>query len=105
MKKPLLIAVGATLMLSAGHVKAADLAAGEERYRVNCVNCHGREGKGMASFPSIAGRDAEYIEDRLTTYRAREMVGPNSAIMMSLVDDLSDDEIDNLAAYISTTFR
>jgi cytochrome c553 len=105
MKKPLFIAVGAILMVSAEYGKAADLAAGEQRYRVNCVNCHGREGKGMASFPSIAGRDAEYIEDRLTTYRAREMVGPNSAIMMSLAGDLSDAEIENLAAYISTTFQ
>lgn len=105
MKKPLLIAVGATLMVNAEYVKAADLAAGEQRYNVNCVNCHGREGKGMASFPSISGQDAEYIQDRLTTYRAREMVGPNSAIMMSLVGDLSDAEIENLAAYISTTFR
>ena len=82
-----------------------DAAAGETRYMENCVNCHGKAGKGMASFPSIAGRDASYIADRLTQYRAKEKVGPNSAIMMSLAGDLSDDDIANLAAYVSTTFR
>jgi mono/diheme cytochrome c family protein len=98
-------ACGVALILGASEASAGDVAAGEERYLVNCVNCHGREGKGMASFPAIQGRDAEYIADRLTTYRAREMVGPNSAIMMSLTGDLSDEDIANLAAYISTTFE
>ena len=59
----------------------------------------------MASFPAIEGNDATYISDRLTTYRAREMVGPNSVLMWSLAADLSDDDIENLAAYISETFQ
>jgi cytochrome c553 len=84
---------------------AGDVAAGEARYGVNCVNCHGAGGQGMASFPGIQGRDADYIADRLQTYRAREMVGPNSAIMMSLVADLSDEDIANLAAFISDRFN
>jgi cytochrome c553 len=33
------------------------------------------------------------------------MVGPNSAIMMSLVADLSDEDIANLAAFISDRFN
>lgn len=105
MKMLLLLTVGATLTLSVAEARGGDLAAGEERYRVNCVNCHGREGKGMASFPALAGRDAEYIAGRLASYRAKEKVGPNSAIMMSLTGELSDDDIANLAAYIATTFR
>ena len=82
-----------------------DAVAGKERYLVNCFNCHGKTGKGMASFPPILGKDAEYISDRLTAYRAREKVGPNSAIMMSLASELSDDDIANLAVYISATFK
>jgi cytochrome c553 len=93
-------AAGSDIDLSTG-----DVAAGEQRYKVNCVNCHGKSGQGMASFPSIAGREAAYIAERLASYRAREMVGPNSAIMMSLTRDLTDAEIANLAAYISSTFE
>ncbi len=102
---PLLIAICAILVLSVEASRAGDIAAGEQRYNVNCVNCHGRAGKGMASFPSIAGQDADYIAERLRQYRAREKVGPNSAIMMSLVAELTDEEIANLAVYVSTTFE
>ena len=81
-----------------------DIAAGEARYAENCVNCHGRTGRGMASFPAIEGRDAEYIADRLLSYRSREMIGPNSALMFSLSEELTDQEIANLAAFIADAF-
>ena len=104
--KSLLPAMGVALMLAASGAHAeGDVAAGEARYGQNCVSCHGKTGKGMASFPSLAGRETDYIADRLTTYRAREKVGPNSAIMMSHAAELSDAEIANLAAYISTSFE
>jgi cytochrome c553 len=97
--------VGVVLACHVVPAMAADIAAGESRYEVNCVNCHGAAGQGMASFPAIRGRDAAYIADRLETYRAREMVGPNSAIMMSLSADLSDEDIANLAAFIEHRFN
>ena len=95
----------AALCLSATGAIAGDVAAGEPRYRVNCVNCHGKTGKGMAAFPSVVGRDADYLAGRLTSYRAKEKIGPNSAIMMSLTSELSDEDIANLAAYMASTFR
>jgi cytochrome c553 len=110
MKRFLNIAAGAVLAtLAAGAVArtaaAADLAEGQKRYNVNCVNCHGNAGQGMASFPAIRGREAAYIVEKLETYRAREMVGPNSAIMMSLSSDLTDADIANLAAFIADRFQ
>ena len=105
MKMPLLLAIGASLALSVAEARDGDAVAGKKRYLVNCVNCHGAAGKGMASFPPLLGRDADYIADRLIKYRAREKVGPNSAIMMSLSGELSDDDIANLAAYVSATFQ
>ncbi len=105
MKMPLLLTVCAALTLSVAEARGGDAVAGKTRYLVNCVNCHGATGKGMASFPSLVGRDADYISARLVKYRNREKVGPNSAIMMSLTGELSDDDIANLAAYVSTTFQ
>ena len=104
MKLQLTLAIGAAVALGMAEARAGDAAAGKARYLVNCVNCHGKAGKGMASFPSIVGRNADYVAGRLTKYRAREKVGPNSAIMMSLASELSDEEIANLAAYVSTAF-
>ncbi len=105
MKKLQLLLVCGVAALGASPALGEDTTTGEARYAENCVNCHGKAGKGMASFPSIVGRDAEYIAGRLMQYRAKEKVGPNSAIMMSWAEKLSDDEIDSLAAYISTAFQ
>ena len=105
MKKLQLLAVCAAVAVGTSDAHGGDAAVGEARYAESCVTCHGRAGKGMASFPAIAGRDADYIADRLRQYRAREQVGPNSAIMMSWAETLSDEEIADLAAYISTSFR
>lgn len=99
------LAIATALPAIAAEDLVPDPAAGEERYRVNCVNCHGRTGRGMAAFPSITGRDADYIADRLMSYRAREAVGPNSALMFSLSDDLTDQQIADLAAFIAETFQ
>jgi cytochrome c553 len=59
----------------------------------------------MASFPSLAGRDMDYIAKRLKQYRAGEKVGSNSALMMPNAANLSDAEIANLATYISQNFN
>lgn len=89
----------------AGAFEAADIAAGELMYANACAQCHGRSGRGMASFPSIAGKEASYISKRLEQYRAGEAVGPNSALMMPVAAELSDEDIANLATFISRDFK
>jgi len=83
-------------------VAAADLKAGEGLYKKVCRACHGPKAQGMASFPKLAGNDADYLASRLHQYRDGEKVGPNSALMMPVAAKLSDDDIANVAAYIAT---
>ncbi|MFO8154273.1 c-type cytochrome [Thioalkalivibrio sp.] len=80
---------------------AGDVDAGRDRY-ATCISCHGAEGEGSGIFPKISGRSADYIADRLTTYRSGEEVGPNSALMMPQATGLSDEAIADLAAYIAS---
>ncbi len=100
-----LLVIGTVAAFGMAPAQADDIVAGESLYAESCVACHGASGRGMASFPSITGRDADYIAKRLKQYRAGEQVGPNSGLMAPAATDLSDDDIANLAAYISTTFE
>lgn len=79
---------------------AGDAVAGETRYGQSCHACHGPAGKGAASYPKISGNEIEYTIEKLKAYRAGQKVGPNSALMIMMAKPLSDEEIENLAAYL-----
>lgn len=101
MKISLFFVIATALTMGSATLQAADKAAGEALYAEACAQCHGPNGKGMASFPSLSGRDADYITSRLETYRTGEKVGSNSFLMIPNATDLSDDDIANLAAFIT----
>jgi cytochrome c553 len=107
MKAAVALAVACAASLGPGveAARAGDVAAGEARYAQTCANCHGKSGRGMASFPSIKGRAPDYIADKLTRYRAGEKIGPNALLMIPMASELTDEEIANLAAFVSSTFR
>lgn len=100
MKRILLLAMACALSLN--QAQAADTAAGKSLYASNCAQCHGPTAKGMASFPSLTGQEAGYIQSRLETYRAGEKVGANSSLMIPNARNLSDDDIANLSAFLSS---
>lgn len=103
MKKKMLAAALAVGCLAApAGAQAQDVAEGETLYRSVCRACHGPTARGMASFPRLAGRDADYLETRLVQYRAGETVGPNTALMRPHAANLSDEEIAAVSAYIAT---
>lgn len=70
-----------------------------------CAACHGQQGQGMGMFPALAGRDSEYIIDRLTTYKNRGEVGKMSATMWSQASLLSDQDIETLGKFIEETLE
>lgn len=70
-----------------------------------CAACHGQEGQGMAVFPALAGRDSEYIVDRLTTYKNRGQVGGMSSTMWAQAGQLSDQDIQTLGEFIEETMK
>lgn len=82
------------------HGFAGDKALGEERYYKSCVSCHGQAGKGAASYPKVSGNDVSYTTEKLKAYREGIKQGPNSSLMIMMAKPLTDEEIDNLAAYL-----
>lgn len=84
---------------------AVDLAVGEKLFKTTCRTCHGPKAQGMASFPKLAGKDADYLLNRLNQYHAGETVGPNSKLMIPVAKKLSDEERASVSAYIAETFQ
>ena len=67
-----------------------------------CAACHGQQGEGMAVFPKLAGQSADYIADRLNTYKNRGEVGPMSSTMWAQAGMLSANDMEMLGKYIET---
>jgi len=65
-----------------------------------CAACHGQNGEGMAVFPALAGQSADYIIDRLTTYKNRGEVGAMSSTMWAQAGMLSEQDIETIGKFI-----
>jgi len=70
-----------------------------------CAACHGDEGQGMAVFPKLAGRNAEYIIGRLNTYKNRGEVGNMSATMWGQAGMLSPKDIETIGKFIEVELK
>jgi cytochrome c553 len=88
------------LTLATLQASAADSAAGQKKY-VLCAGCHGPTGAGNEAlkYPRLAGRDAAYVAAQLRAFKSG---GRDNATMKAMVAGLTEQDIDNLAAYIAT---
>jgi cytochrome c553 len=79
------------LAAAAGNpVEGKELAAG-------CGGCHGQDGNSSAPiFPKLAHQHAGYISKQLHDFKSQKRPEPT---MSALAESLSDDEIEDLAAY------
>lgn len=76
------------------NIAAEGAALAEEK---GCIACHGLNGKGTGpTFPNLHGQWPSYLRTQLHKYRDGERV---NAIMNPLASELSDEDIDVLAAY------
>ncbi len=91
----------ALLLLSVqSTVRAADPEAGKTQASSVCASCHGVNGVSASEgFPNLAGQKAGYLATALKAYREGTRKAP---IMNNMAANLTDLEIDNLAAYFSS---
>ena len=80
-------------------VLAADNAAGEQK-AATCMGCHGPKGKSSnAQWPNLAAQQSAYIVNQLNAFKSGSR---NNPMMQSMAANLSDDDMNNLAAYYSS---
>ena len=93
---------------AAKSVPPGDPAAGAALYEhgdsnralPSCSACHGKAGNSSApDYPRLAGQFAGYLDGQLRAFRDRSRL---NAVMNTAVAPLSDGDIANLSAYLST---
>jgi cytochrome c553 len=81
------------------NVTPAQIDAGRRRSaEALCTMCHLGEFKGQNEIPRVAGQHQQYIVKQLQDFRARKRTN-DAGNMTSVTRGLSDEDIENLAAY------
>lgn len=99
-----------TLEQSGGTAEADLVQQGEQIYRAGnpatgvpaCSGCHGPTGIGsnLAKFPRISGQYSEYVAQTLQYFRSQERANDPNGMMRGVAANLTDDEIQAVAAYV-----
>jgi len=71
---------------------------GNDKYSF-CWSCHGENGEGPGSYPSVAGQHPQYTIQQLKNFKDGSRKNP---AMKALVEVLSADDMEALGAYIAT---
>ncbi len=77
-----------------------DLAKGEASYSAVCASCHGADGNsGSPANPKLAQQHPEYLATQLQEFKSGKRA---NAIMSGMSASLSDQDMKNIAAWLST---
>ena len=74
---------------------------GRIKYGSICAGCHGKNGEGSGVFPKVAGQSADTLAAKLRDYKAGKQMGQQTAMMAPNAQNLSEEDIDALAAYMA----
>jgi len=66
-----------------------------------CTMCHGGGVKGQNEIPRVAGQQHDYIVKQLKDFKAGRRTN-DAGNMASVSKTLSDEDIENLAQYLTT---
>jgi cytochrome c553 len=90
------------------YVPVGSLAKGEELVTtgggktVACGVCHGQDLMGLGAMPGIAGRSPSYMMRQLWDMRQGTRKGPQAALMMPVIENLTVEDMTNIVAYLAS---
>jgi cytochrome c553 len=88
--------VAAPLVLAKGSADAGATKA------ATCIACHGANGNSVnAQWPSLAGQNAAYVARQLKLFHDKQRLD-SSGLMPPMAAPLSDQDIEDVAAYFAT---
>ncbi len=99
MKNIFRITLSFTILLLSSSVHAAGDAAAGSGKAVLCAACHGAEGISSNDiWPNLKGQKYGYLVKQIKAFRDGSRLDPS---MQPMVANLTDEDIENLAAYFS----
>lgn len=99
MRSLMTAAILATACVSTA-VGAADVGSGKTKAATACAVCHGALGlSALPNAPSLAGQPEIYLTEQLKNYRSGKRA---HEVMSVIAKPLSDQDIDNLAAWYAS---
>ena len=102
--KAILLLLGTSLLLHAAQEseKAKRDKAMSALYMKNgCSACHGIYAEGIGATPRLMGRRADVLKERLRDLKNGKTRSAFGTVMISFAKALSDEEIDQMALYLS----
>ena len=99
--KKLITAVVFVLLMVAGAAQAGGDAAKGKELSVDCTDCHGANGLGDKDVPAIAGLKEAFLIEQMQAFKSGARKDEQDTMLMS-VEDLSDQDMADLAAYYAS---
>jgi cytochrome c553 len=101
MKRALtLLSFGAVLAFASTQLLAAGSIENGKQKAATCFACHGADGNSIdPQYPRLAGQYNMYLQQALNEYKNGQR---DNAIMKGFVAQLSDQDIQDVAAYFSS---
>jgi cytochrome c553 len=87
-----------------GSIKKGEalVKAGGNGKTVECGVCHGADLQGLGPVPGIAGRSPSYLVRQMYDMQAGARAGEWTELMKPVVTKLTDEDLVNIAAYVSS---
>ena len=101
LSKKIIFAAIFVLSLPVTTVQAGGDPVRGQELAIDCVDCHGDDGMGDEDMPKIAGLDKKEHFDMLKGYQTGEIEDEDEE-MLEWVEELSDQDLRDLAAYYAT---
>lgn len=75
---------------------------GDNGKTTQCSVCHGADYRGLGDVPRLAGRGAEYLIRQLNDIKSGKRKGSDVALMKAVVQNLSNEDMVDLVAYMAS---
>ena len=102
--KTLCLIMGASLLLYGAEdtsKEKRDKAMAALYMKNGCSACHGIYAEGIGTTPKLMGRRADILKERLKDLKRGKTRSAFGTVMISFAKALSDDQIDQMAQYLS----